>query len=49
MFFVEYKRGTVYSKIKDIDTLKKTSQLISLMEELQGNRIGDFECFRNQR
>lgn len=46
LFFIEYKRGTVYSKIEDMYILKKTDQMINLIEEIQGERIGDFEAFR---
>lgn len=46
LFFYEYKRGTVYSCIKKASQFEKTGKLIELMEELQGQTIGDFEEFR---
>lgn len=46
LFFLEYKRGVIFSKIKDADTLSKTDQMISLIEELQEQKIGDFEAWR---
>lgn len=46
LFFLEYKRGIVYSRITDTDTLDKTDQMINLMEDLQGQKIGDFEAWR---
>lgn len=45
LFFIEYKRGIVYSKIIDEDTLVKVGQMINLLEEIQENRIGDFMAF----
>ncbi len=46
LFFSEYKRGIICSKIKDEDSLKKIDQLIRLLEEIQGQKIGDFASFR---
>lgn len=45
IFFLEYKRGVIYSKIRDIVTLEKISQIIQLLEDVQGDKIGDFESF----
>lgn len=46
LFFEEYKRGTVYSKVEDEESLVKTGQMIDLMEQLQNEKIGNFEMFR---
>lgn len=46
MFFLEYKRGILYSKIKDKDSLEKMDQVINLIEEIQMQRIGDFEALK---
>ncbi|MCI8402866.1 MAG: hypothetical protein HFI38_12390 [Lachnospiraceae bacterium] len=48
LFFIECKRGTIYSKIEDMTTLEKTGQMVCLMEELQKEKIGDFESFRER-
>lgn len=45
LFFTEYKRGTISLKINNAYVLKKTDQMISLMEELQKKKIGDFMSF----
>lgn len=45
IFFLEYKRGVIYSKIKDKDTLDKLSQVIRLLEDIQAQKIGDFQSF----
>ncbi len=46
LFFLMYKRGTIYSRIYDINSMDKTGQVISLIEELQKEEIGNFEFFR---
>lgn len=46
LFLNEYQRGIVYTCIKRQEWLDKTGQMIELMEELQGQTIGDFERFR---
>lgn len=46
IFFLEHKRGIIYSKITDENTLEKTNQLINIIEEIQNQRIGDFESFK---
>lgn len=46
LFFLEYKRGVIYSKILDENILMKTNQVINLLEELQGHRIGDFMAYK---
>lgn len=46
LFFIEYNRGIISLKIEENDTLKKVDQLIKLLEEFQGQKIGDFEAFR---
>lgn len=48
LFFIEYQRGSVYTFIKDRDSLKKLDQLIILMEEVQNQKIGDFEFFKRK-
>lgn len=48
LFFLECKRGIVYSKIEDEGTLKKVDQMIQLMEEVQRDKIGDFASFRGE-
>lgn len=47
LFFLEYKRGIVSLKIKDLNILKKTDQIINLLEELQGKKIGNFMSYYN--
>lgn len=49
LFFVEYQRGTIFVLIKDKGVIDKTGEVIELLEELQGNKIGDFEVFRQKR
>ncbi|MEY8482209.1 hypothetical protein AALD74_10185 [Lachnospiraceae bacterium 48-21] len=46
LFFLEYKRGIIYSKILDENILAKTNQVINLLEDLQGYRIGDFLSYK---
>lgn len=46
LFFLEYERGTIYSKIEDKNILDRVSQIIKLLEELQEKKIGDFMSFR---
>lgn len=46
LLFLDYTRGTIFSKIEDEETLKKTDQMICLIEEIQQQKIGDFESFR---
>lgn len=46
LFFIEYSRGTIFTYLKDDNTLKKTGRIIELLEELQGKKIGDFAAFR---
>lgn len=47
LFFIEYNRGIITLKIEDTDTLDKADQLIKLLEEVQGQKIGEFKAFRN--
>ena len=47
-FFLEYSRGVIASKIEDMETLEKTDQMICLIEEIQRQKIGDFESFRKK-
>lgn len=49
LFFWQYKRGVIYTKIEDKDALEKISQTIRLLEDLQGQKIGDFESFRKRK
>lgn len=46
LFFSEYPRGIIYSKICNLETLKKTDKLICLMEDIQKQPIGDFKSFK---
>lgn len=46
LFFSEYGRGIICSKIEDEITLDRTERVIRAMEEIQGQKIGDFESFR---
>lgn len=46
LFFLEYGRGSVFSKIEDSNILEKTNQIICLLEEVQHQKIGDFASFR---
>ncbi len=48
LLFIECKRGTVFSKIENMSALEKTGQMICFMEELQKEKIGDFESFRER-
>ena len=48
LFFLEYSRGVIASKIEDMETLEKTDQMICLIEEIQRQKIGDFESFRKK-
>lgn len=45
LFFCEYGRGIICSKIEDMITLNRTDRVIRAMEEIQGQKIGDFESF----
>lgn len=45
LFFLEYKRGIISLKISNVNVLEKTDQMISLLEELQGDKIGNFMFF----
>lgn len=48
LFFLGYKRGVIHSKIEDKVTLDKLSQIIRLLEDIQGQKIGDFEAFKGR-
>ena len=46
LFFLEYARGTFCSKVENAEILEKTDEAICLLEEIQQQKIGDFEFFR---
>lgn len=46
LFFSEYGRGIICSKIEDEISLNRTDQMIRVIEKIQGQKIGDFEGFR---
>ena len=48
LFFLEYTRGTIFSKMEDEKMLEQTNKLICLLEEIQQQKIGDFESFRKK-
>ena len=44
-FFCEYGRGIICSKIEDEITLDRTDRVVRAIEEIQGQKIGDFASF----
>ena len=49
LFFLGYTRGTIFSKVDSEEMLKKTDQMICLIEDIQQQRIGDFESFKKRK